>query len=99
MAITWTPPGEGPSLTPSATTTPLPVAPQRAKAGMLLVEVYTYLARNAEEHPALAPVIPVLSSAVASYRATTQSDPFAGVRQVVRRIQEVRATDPSIPDS
>jgi hypothetical protein len=90
-----TPPGQ-------STTTFRPqdaaAAQQRAKAGLLLSQLYGYLRDNAEQHPRLAAAIPLLSSAVADYRTGRAQDPIAGVRSVYAAIETVRRADPSIPE-
>lgn len=73
--------------------------PRRTRAGELLGQLFTYLEDNAEQHPALMSVAPVLSSAVAAWRAGQSSDPYDGVQRVLQAVQAVRATDPSIPDA
>lgn len=73
-------------------------AQQRAKAGLLLSQLYGYLRDNAEAHPRLAGAIPVLSSAVAEYRTGRAQDPISGVRTVYAAIETVRRGDPAIPE-
>jgi hypothetical protein len=73
-------------------------AQQRAKAGLLLSQLYGYLRENAEAHPQLAGAIPVLSSAVAEYRTGQAPDPVSGVRSVYAAIETVRRGDPAIPE-
>ena len=75
------------------------VSEQRSHAGAVLVELFQYLDANAEAHPALAPAISLLASAVAQWRTGTSADPFAGVRAVYDAIQSVRRDDPSVPDA
>ena len=72
-------------------------AEQRRQAAGLLRDLYDYLLANAEQHPRLAGAIPVLSSAVAEYRAGLAQDPFGGARAVYAAIEAVRRGDPSIP--
>jgi hypothetical protein len=73
-------------------------AEQRAKAGLLLSQLYGYLRDNAETHPQLAVAIPLLSSAIADYRAGLGPDPVAGVRTVYAAIEDVRRGDPAVPE-
>ncbi|HEV7653816.1 MAG TPA: hypothetical protein VGP36_03640 [Mycobacteriales bacterium] len=73
-------------------------AEQRAKAGLLLSQLYGYLRDNAETHPHLAVAIPLLSSAIADYRAGLGPDPVAGVRAVYAAIEDVRRGDPAVPE-
>ena len=87
---------EPPVLNPAAAP---PADLQRDKAGRLLVQLFVYLENNAEQHPALLSVAPVLTSAIAGYRSGQPADPFDGVRKVLQAIHAVRATDPSIPDT
>ena len=71
---------------------------QRDNAGAILVDLFRYLETHAEAHPALVPAIPVLSSAVAEWRAGTSPDAFAGARAVYQAIQAGRRSDPALPD-
>jgi hypothetical protein len=92
-----------PAAPPGTTTTTFSpqdsaAAQQRAKAGLLLSQLYGYLRDNAEQHPRLAVAIPLLSSAVAEYRTGRARDPIAGVRSVFSAIEAVRGADPSIPE-
>lgn len=73
--------------------------PRRERAGEMLVQLFTFLEDNAEQHPALMSVGPVLSSAVAAWRSGQSRDPYDGVRKVLQAVHAVRATDPSIPDT
>lgn len=71
---------------------------QRDTAGAILVDLYRYLEKHAETHPALVATIPVLSSAIAEWRAGTSPDAFAGAKTVYQAIQAARRSDPSLPD-
>jgi hypothetical protein len=89
-----------------AATTAAPFSPQaavptegRAQAGALLVELFEYLRANAEQHPALADAIPMLTAAVADFRTGQANDPFAGPRAVYAAIENARRRDPSIPEA
>jgi hypothetical protein len=96
------PSSAGPAVAPAAAGAPETTPaqdPQRDKAGALLAELYEYLKANARQHPALAPAIPALSSAVALHRAGQNADPFAGVRTVYNAIQAARRIDPSTPEA
>jgi hypothetical protein len=76
---------------------PAPSGP-RSQAGALLVQLFHYLERHVEGHPALAPAIPRLRDAVAEYRSDGGQDPFRGVRAVVAAIQAARASDSALPE-
>lgn len=74
------------------------VTQQRDTAGAILVDLFRYLETHAEGHPGLVPAIPLLSSAVAEWRAGTSPDVFAGARKVYQAILAARRTDPALPD-
>ena len=96
-ATTVTPQGAGAgAFAPAATTA---ADPRRERAGELLVQLFTYLERNAGQHQRLLDAAPVLRSAIADYRTNQAADPYDGVRRVLQAIQAVRAADPSIPDA
>lgn len=74
------------------------VGQQRDAAAAVLVDLFRYLEAHAPSHPALAPAIPLLGSAVAEWRAGTSPDVFAGARSVYEAVQAVRRSIPSLPD-
>jgi hypothetical protein len=96
-----TPAAPPPVVAAAATVSPQAAAAmtqQRDTAGAILVDLFRYLETHAEAHPAVVPAIPVLSSAVAEWRAGTSPDAFAGARRVYQAIQAARRSDPALPD-
>jgi hypothetical protein len=102
MAFTWNRTITASVVDPAGaaiTASPLPDATeeQRKKLGPLLVDIYSYLKVNAPAHPALAPAIEAMHSAVAAYQSRQPGDPFAPIRNVLAVIEAQRSNDPSIP--
>ncbi|SDR98649.1 hypothetical protein [Microlunatus soli] len=88
-----------PASTPAPAAAAAPVDdPRWQQVGNLIIGLYDYLRTNVDAHPALAAVIPTLSSAVADYRSRQSADPFDPVRTVLAAVQQQRARDSSIPE-
>jgi hypothetical protein len=71
---------------------------QRKKVGDLITGFEKYLQDNAPAHPALAPAITELRTAVAAYRSPQAGDPAAAIRRVLATIQAARKLDTLIPE-